>query len=122
MPAGSDEGDSADDEDGWGALALANTDTERVDGKARRISLDVAFIQCEHQLGGAWVYAPGRWDTSDGCVPVRLVWAYFRALGMARALSAMETAHGIGLAFAGADSAGVRARDETYNDAYPKER
>jgi hypothetical protein len=78
----------------------------------------VAFLHCEHALGSGWVYAPGRWPTADGCVPVYLVFPYFNALTMGRARDAIDTARGIGLAF-GSEEAGDRARDAAFDDAFP---
>lgn len=82
------------------------------------MSFDVALLHLELRLGASWYHAPGRWDTSDGCVPIRVVWAWFAALDMARALDALDTSHGIGLAF-GADEVGRRARMETFDAAFP---
>lgn len=84
----------------------------------RPISLEVAFIHCEQHFGPGWVYAPRRWQTTDGCVPHRIVWAYFSALEMGRARTAQDTARGIGLAL-GSDDAGQRAWAAAYDDAFP---
>jgi len=70
------------------------------------------------RFGAAWVYAPGRWDTVDGCVPVRLVWSYFAAISMGRALDAIDTARGIGLAL-GSEEAGARVRKAIADEAFP---
>ena len=86
--------------------------------EGRAISLEMAFLHCEQQLGGAWVHAPSRWATSDGCVPVRVVWVYFRTLRMARARHALDTARGIGLAFGSKDD-GHRAATAAFDDAFP---
>jgi hypothetical protein len=53
-------------------------------------------------------------------VPVRVVWAYFRAIRMQRALFALDTARGIGLALSGED--GARAFDATLDEAFPRVR
>jgi hypothetical protein len=120
VPSGDDEGGPPEAEDEWDALARANTDTERVDGNARPISFDVALLHCELHpaLGAAWIHQPGRWETTDGCVPVRIVWAYFRAIRMQRALFALDTARGIGLAFAGEE--GARVFDAALDEAFPR--
>lgn len=113
-----DERSAADKQ--WDALVALNTDRERVDGAAtgRRIAFDVALLHCELRFGAQFIYAPGRWDTEDGCVPVRVVWAYFAALTMGHALDALTTARGIGLAF-GSEEAGERARTAAVDEAYP---
>ena len=128
MPAGEDAGDASAAEpsapnDPWDALARANTAPECLDGpgSGRRISLEVALLHCELRYGAAWVYAPGRWPTVDGCVPVRVVWAYFAALAMGRAIDAIDTARGIGLAFAG-DESGERLITGVFDDAFPGRR
>jgi TPP-dependent pyruvate/acetoin dehydrogenase alpha subunit len=45
------------------------------------------------------------------------VWAWFAALGMARAIDAIDTARGIQLAFAGED--GATAIDDAHEQAFP---
>lgn len=93
------------------------------------MSFAVALLHCEQRFGGAWVYAPGRWrdgmgdaGTLDGCVPVRVVWAYFAAIQMGRAVDVIDTARGIGLAFGGKEeSDATRVRTETFNEAFPPE-
>jgi hypothetical protein len=65
------------------------------------------------------MYAPGRWDTDDGCVPVRLVWAYFAFIDAARAVDVIDTARGIGLVFGGDKNA--NAADKINVDAFPRE-
>ena len=125
MPQRTDDG-AADDTgpakpvDPWDQLAALNTDTERVNGAStgRRVAFEVALLHCELRLGAQFIYAPGRWDTADGCVPVRVVWAYFAALTMGQALDALTTARGIGLAF-GSEDAGAKARLAAFDDAYP---
>ena len=54
-------------------------------------------------------------------MPVRVVWAYFRALDMGRAIDALTTARGIGLALGSEDTAQRRV-EETLNAAYPQPR
>lgn len=70
-------------------------------------------------LGSSFIYAPGRWNTSDGCVPVRIAWAYFHALTMPQARDALLLAKGIGLAFAGDPKGGVDPVAKAFDDAYP---
>jgi hypothetical protein len=77
----------------------------------------VALLHCEHQLGGAWAYAPGRWETSDGHVPVRIVWATFMALRLGRARDVLDTARGIGLAMGGEDAG--KNIETAFDEAYP---
>jgi hypothetical protein len=103
----------------WEAFRRANTADDAVDADDRTIGIEVALFHVEDRLGGSWVHAPGRWDTSDGCAPVRIVWAYFSALSMGRAVDAITTARGIGLAFGSADAEGARARSEIFDEAYP---
>lgn len=76
------------------------------------------FLHCELALGAGWVCAPGRWPTSDGCVPIWLVPEYFAALSLRQARAAMDTARGIGLAF-GSEDSGRRAWDAAFDEAYP---
>lgn len=80
----------------------------------------MAFAHCEQQLGAAWVYAPGRWRTSDGCVPFPVVWAYFGTLRMGHAVASMDTARAIGLAFGG--DGGQRAWATVLDEAFPDDR
>lgn len=75
-------------------------------------------MHCEDRLGAAWVYAPGRWNTDDGCVPVRVAWARFMSLGMHRSTDAIDTARGIGLALGGEDGDGAATRAQ--DDAFPQ--
>ncbi len=105
--------------DGWDDLADANLDQDGVARAGRVIPLEVAFIQCEQHFGPAWVYAPLRWGTSDGCVPFTVVWAYFAALAMGRARVSIDTARGIGLAF-GSEDAGKRAFTAAVDEAFPE--
>ncbi len=116
MPAGVGAQPTADEDD-WDRLARQNTDSERVDRDARFLPIEVALLHCEQQLGAAWVYAPGRWGTSDGCVPFRVVWCYFHALDMRRAVTALDTAHGIGLALGGENA--QRSFDAASDQAFP---
>lgn len=51
-------------------------------------------------------------------MPFYFVWPYFHAISMGRASVAMDTAKGIGLAFASEDQ-GQRARDAAFDEAYP---
>lgn len=71
----------------------------------------------ERAFPGAF-YAPLRWGTPDGCMPFRVCWAYFHALDMGRALEALDTARGIGLAFGGED--GRSAIDDVARTAFPR--
>lgn len=120
MPAGP-EPDAPAVDDEWDALARANSAPEGVAG-GHRISLDVALIHCENHLGASWVCAPERWGaepdgTLDGCVPVRVVWARFASLQMGRAISSMDTARGIGLAFGGQNA--DKVCQAAIDDAFP---
>lgn len=86
-------------EDPWDAFARANTREDVADGDATPIALEFAIVQCERAYGASWYYAPHRWPTSDGFVPYKLVWIYWRALQANDAAHALSTARGIGLAF-----------------------
>lgn len=80
----------------------------------------MALFHCEEILTAAWTHAPGRWDTSDGCVPVRVVWATFRALEMARARRALDLARGIGLALGGGEEGAAAHRlAVAFDEAFP---
>jgi hypothetical protein len=120
-PAASQDGGVDSEAAKWEALRRANTADDAVDASDRSIGIEVALFHCEDRLGGSWVHAPGRWATSDGCVPARIVWAYFSALSMGRAVDAITTARGIGLAFGGGDE-GARARSAIFDEAYPPRR
>jgi hypothetical protein len=63
------------------------------------------------------VYAPKRWATHDGVIPYRLLWAYARALPVARAAEKLGLAEGISLALAG--EGGADAAQRTLEEAYP---
>jgi hypothetical protein len=117
VPAGEGERPPADE---WDQLAAANLNTDGLADGARAIPLEVALLHCEQRLGASWVYAPGRWDTADGCVPVRIAWATFTALAMGRALDALTTARGIGLALGSGDAA-PRAVEDAFRESYPGE-
>ena len=117
MPAG--EGAATAPADEWDALAAQNLDAHGVARDRRAVPLEVALAHCEARLGAAWVYAPGRWPTADGCVPVRVAWATFQFLGMHRAMDALVTARGIGLAF-GTEDAGRRAISQAVDEAFPE--
>ncbi len=123
MPSG-EAGDSAEQDtadDPWDELARANTAPESLERNGRRTSLAVALLHCELRLGSAFAYAPERWQTSDGGPPVRIVWAYFGALSMARALDAIDTARGIGIALGG-DKTLRSPVDQAIDDAFPSMR
>ena len=120
MPSGGDQGEPTEDAaaDPWEQLARANTAPESLSGDGRRLSLAVALLHCELRLGASFAYAPARWKTVDGGVPVRIVWAYFAALSLVRATDALDTARGIGIAFGGDE--GIRsAADTAIDQAYP---
>jgi hypothetical protein len=50
-----------------------------------------------------------------------MVWAYFRALPIGRARTALDTSRGIGLAF-GSEEAGRIAFEKAYDEAFPPAR
>lgn len=79
----------------------------------------MALLHCELRFGSAFAYAPARWGTTDGGPPVRIVWAYFAAVAMGRAMDAMDTARGIGLAFTDPAGAIVSPLDAAQNEAFP---
>lgn len=119
MPAGGEERAPVAD-DPWDALLDANTAPRSVgdDDGTGRITLELALLHCETSgLTGAWTFAPGRWDTADGCVPVRVVWATFAMLSAPRARNVIDTVRGIGLAFGGEKSAD--AFEQIQRDAFP---
>lgn len=118
MPAGGAPDPPADDNDEWAALIRANTAQDSVDAGGGRISFSVAQVHCESLFGGAWFYAPRRWETADGCVPGRVVWAYWDATHLVRARTALDTAQGINVAMAGE---GETVRDKTFERAFPQE-
>ena len=64
-------------------------------------------------------YAPGRWTTADGCMPFRVCWAYFSAIRSGSALDALNTARGIGLAFADKKD-GRDAAADALAEAFPR--
>lgn len=66
-------------------------------------------------------YAPGRWNTADGCMPVQLMWVYWMALQMGQAADALATAQGIGLALGDGPQA-ESARTAVFATALPLER
>ncbi len=80
----------------------------------------MALLHVEHLWPSLFAPAPKRWGTSDGCVPGRVVWAYFAAIGTIRARIALDNRHAIDLAF-GTDEAGNRARRQASDDAFPTE-
>jgi hypothetical protein len=77
------------------------------------------MVQVERVFSG--FYAPGRWPTDDGCMPVQLCWVYWQALQMGQASDALATAQGIGLALGDGHQA-EQARTATLRAALPLER
>jgi hypothetical protein len=71
-------------------------------------------------LAVPFMYAPGRWETVDGWMPVKVLWVYWQALQMGHAATALATAHGIGLAMSDGHEA-ARAREEALATAFPLE-
>jgi hypothetical protein len=108
-----------DPDDPWDAIIRAQRFDVNDDAGAR-IPLEVAMLHVEHRFPHAF-YAPGRWDTADGYIPFRLCWIYFDFLRATLALDALQTARGIGIAFADPD-APRSAGEDAIRDAFPRAR
>lgn len=50
------------------------------------------MLQAERFWGAAWWYNPPRWGTTDGIVPYRVFWVYWRAMGSLMAFERLSTA------------------------------
>lgn len=103
-------------------MVRRNTAPEALDGGGgARISFEVARIHVEHLWPSLFMPARERWGTSDGCIPGRVVWAYWHATHLVRARIALDTSHGAGLAFS-KDEGLDRPRQDAFDRAFPSDR
>lgn len=88
-----------------------------VSGGREVVAIETAALAVELKAPD-W-YAPARWTTRDGYMPVGAMWVRFQALRMHEAQQALAVARGIGVALSG--EAGRAMAEQLTAEALPME-
>lgn len=83
------------------------------------VSLARAALACERKLGGAWLYNPARWPTTDGFAPAGVVLLTFAGLQAVAAEERLDAAAASSAARGGAHA--QRTIERWHRAAYPPE-